>query len=215
MAGSTAGSSSTPARRRYDASGRRQAAEVRRLRVLDEAAASFRAHGWRSTTIARVAEAAGVSSELVSTTFGTKATLLIESVRRASYVDHADLRSSVEALHLEREPDPGRRLDLVVDLACAVLRLMAPLVPVLHQAADDDPAAREVLRAARARHADTCVLLAEQLAGGPPRAGAVDEIYVALLGENFLALVEERGLSVEQYAAWLRRTLAAAVAPLP
>jgi AcrR family transcriptional regulator len=210
-----AGSSPTPSPRRYDASGRRRAAEERRLRVLDEAAASFQARGWKATTIARVADAAGVSSELVGTTFGTKASLLIESVRRASYVEHADLRSAVLALHLDREPSLERRLDLVVGLACSVLRLMAPLVPVLHHAADDDSAAREVLRAARARHGETCVLLAEQLTGGPARDGAVDEIYVALLGETYLALVEERGLTLDEYAAWLRRTLATAIAPLP
>src|SRR5689334_15307612 len=56
---------STRTGRTYDASGRRRAAEQRRQHVASVAAELFPARGWVGTTIDGVAEAAGVSPELV------------------------------------------------------------------------------------------------------------------------------------------------------
>lgn len=182
--------------------------------MLDAAAELFANEGYTATTIARVARAADVSVELVSSSFGSKGALLMEAVRRVSYRDQLSLRDSVLALDLASEPDPERRVEAVVDLACSILPSMAPLVPVMHRAADEDVEARAAWIAARERHAETCTLIVDLLAPAPPGPDAVDEVYTALLSENYLAFVDDRGWGLERYAAWLRRTLAAAVAPV-
>jgi AcrR family transcriptional regulator len=70
-----------PARRPYDASGRRAAAERRRLHVAEVAARLFAEHGWNGTTVALVAAEAAVSVELVTKTFGGKGGLFMGALR--------------------------------------------------------------------------------------------------------------------------------------
>lgn len=62
-------------KRHYDASGRRQRARARRLAVVLAARDLFEQDGFRPTTIAAIAEQAGVSVESIYKTFGTKAAL--------------------------------------------------------------------------------------------------------------------------------------------
>ena len=52
-------------KRSYDASGRREQARARRRAVVVAAKALFERDGFRSTTIAAVAERAGVSAESI------------------------------------------------------------------------------------------------------------------------------------------------------
>src|ERR1700736_1446161 len=62
-------------KRRYDASGRREQARTRQRAVIVAAQALFERDGFRPTTIAAVAERAGVSAESIYKGFGTKAAL--------------------------------------------------------------------------------------------------------------------------------------------
>src|SRR4051794_4917791 len=65
----------TEVKRSYDASGRRAQARERRLAVVLAARDLFERNGFRATTIAAIAERAGVSAESIYKTFGTKAEL--------------------------------------------------------------------------------------------------------------------------------------------
>ena len=65
----------TDVKRAYDASGRRERARARRLAVVLAARELFETGGFRQTTIAAIAKRAGVSSESIYKTFGTKAAL--------------------------------------------------------------------------------------------------------------------------------------------
>ena len=56
--------------RRYDASGRRRASAQRRLLVVGRARRLFLEHGFGGTTVAAVAQAAGVSVETIYKAFG-------------------------------------------------------------------------------------------------------------------------------------------------
>ena len=58
--------------RPYDASGRRAAARDRRLAVLTAARELMLRDGYAATTVAAVADAAGVSAQTVFKTFGGK-----------------------------------------------------------------------------------------------------------------------------------------------
>ncbi|QBR92147.1 TetR/AcrR family transcriptional regulator [Nocardioides euryhalodurans] len=202
-------------KRRYDTTGRRAAAEERRWRIAGVAADLFTRQGWSATTIAGVAEAAGVSPELVSGAFGGKAGLFMAAFRHASLGHGGTLPTALAALHLDDEPDVAARLDRIVAFACETLAGMAPLVPVLSFGADQDDELRALMVGAEQRHAQTAEDVVRLLATGPVRDDAVDEVYVLTRAEAYLALVHQRGWSSEHYARWLRRSLLAAVAPDP
>lgn len=200
-----------PPRRPYDASGRRAAAEQRRLHVAEVAAELFAEHGWNGTTLTLVAGASGVSVELVSKTFGNKAGLFMAAFRSAGFGRRGGLQEAFAQLRLGDEPDLEVRLDRFVDFACSIVVPMGPLVWVLGHGAEQDPTMRDLVRGAHLGHAAMCEDLVELLAPGKPAPDAVDEVYLLTRAETYMTLAQHRGWSVERYAAWLRRSLRAAV----
>jgi len=202
---------STGATRTYDSSGRRRAAEQRRQHVATVAAELFATRGWIGTTIAGVAESAGVSPELVQRTFGGKPGLLMTAFRQVSFQRDVNTRELVASLHLDEEPDRDVRLEAIVELSCRVLAPTAPLVPVLLHAAAQDDAVKTRLHQAQHHHWEAARDIVELLAPGPVHADAVDEVCVMIMPQTYLAFTQERGWSTERYAAWLRRGLARAV----
>jgi len=199
-------------KRRYDTTRRRAAAEERRTRVAAVAADMFSRRGWSATTIAAVAAEAAVSAELVSSAFGGKPGLFMAAFRHASF-GGVSLPDAFAALHLEEEPDVEVRLDRFVEFACVTLERMAPLVSVLALGADQDEELRDLVAAAHERHAATARAAISVLAPGPVGDDALDEVYLLTRAETYLTFVDQRGWSRERYAAWLRRSIRAAVAP--
>lgn len=197
--------------RAYDASGRRAAAEQRRILVTVTAAGLFAERGWRGTTIAAVAREAEVSAEYVTKTFGGKQALLMAAMRSATFGRSGSLRDSFAALRLGDEPDPGVRLDRFVEFACNSVVPMAPFVPAMVQGAAEDERMRADLDAARGGHVETIRDLVPLLATGPVHPDAVDEIVVLTRAETYLTLARELGWSAERYAAWLRRSIRSAL----
>lgn len=207
----TTGTTAPPGRRAYDASGRRAAAEQRRIHVAVTAAGLFAELGWRRTTLAAVAREAEVSPEYVTKTFGGKPGLLMAAMGSATFGRRGTLRDSFEALRLGDEPDRDVRLDRFVAFACDAVVPMAPFVPVLAQGADDDARMKAVLEAARAGHVETIGALVPLLAPGLVHPDTVDEVVVLTRAETYLVLADECGWSAARYAAWLRRAIARAV----
>ncbi|WP_374457235.1 TetR/AcrR family transcriptional regulator [Nocardioides sp.] len=204
-------SDAAPARRPYDASGRRAAAERRRLHVAEVAARLFAEHGWNGTTLALVAEESGVSVELVTKTFGGKAGLFMAAFRSAGFGRRGGLQQAFAQLRLEDEPDLDVRLDRFVEFVTATVVRMGPLVGVLGHGAEQDPALRELVRAAHQGHAVVCAEVAHRLTAGQAAPDAVDEVYLLTRSETYLTLAEQRGWTPERYATWLRRSLRAAI----
>lgn len=200
-----------PERRSYDASGRRAAAERRRLHVAEVAARLFAERGWTGTTLALVAAESEVSVELVTKTFGGKAGLFMAAFRTAGFGQRGGLLESFADLRLDDEPDVEVRLDRFVEFACSIVVPMGPLVPVLAHGAEVDPALRDLVRGAHLGHAAMCGDVARLLARGEPAPDAVDEVYLLTRAETWLTLAQHRGWTVERYAAWLRRSLRTAV----
>lgn len=200
-----------PGSRPYDASGRRAAAEERARRVLDVAAASFAEHGWSGTTVAGVAAAAGVSDDLVHQRFGSKATLLLAALRQRAFVDSGDLAGAVAGLSLSREPDPERRLALLVGLASRSMPDIAPLVPALHQAAATDRVARQTVEEMQAQRRTTTAAAVEALLGEVPHPRVVDEVVLLTSAETYLQLAEA-GWTGPDYTRWLTWVLGEALA---
>lgn len=200
-----------PARRAYDASGRRAAAETRRAHVAEVAARLFAEHGWNGTTLALVASEAGVSVELVTKTFDGKGGLCMAAFRAAGFGRRGGLQQAFAELRLEDEPDVEVRLDRFVDFACDIVVRMGPLVWVLAHGAEVDPALRDLTRGAQAGHAAMCQDLVRLLSTGASAPDAADEVYLLTRAETFQTLVQHRGWTVDRYAAWLRRSVRAAV----
>lgn len=202
-------------KRRYDATRRRAAAEERRVRVARVAAELFATRGWSATTIALVAAEAGVSTELVSSAFGGKPGLFMAAARQTALGHGGTLPEAFAALELDREPDLEVRLDRFVEFSCDILEGMAPLMSVLTTGADQDKELRDLVSAAELRHAETSRAAVAALASGPVGEDAADVIYVLTRGEGYLILRRHRGWTRERYAAWLRRSIRAALAPPP
>ena len=177
------------------------------------AAELFSTRGWIGTTITGVAEAAGVSPELVQRTFGGKPGLLMAAFRRTSFDQDVDTRDLLAGLHLEEEPDREVRLDAIVELSCRALAPTAPMVPVLLHAAAQDDAVMELYQRARHSHRQAAHDIVGLLAPGPVPADAGDEVTVMILPQTYLTFTHDLGWSTERYAAWLRRGLRRAVAP--
>ncbi|MFC0224528.1 TetR/AcrR family transcriptional regulator [Nocardioides zeicaulis] len=204
-----------PARRPYDASGRRAAAERRRERVAEVAGALFAEHGWHGTTLAMVAAESGVSVELVTKTFGSKAGVFMAAFRAAGFGSRGGLQEAYSQLRLDEEPDLDVRLDRFVEFACSIVEPMGPLVGVLVNGAEQDPALAQLVRAAQQGHAVLCADLVRLLSAGEPPPDAVDEVYLLTLSETYATLAQHRGWTAERYAVWLRRSILAALGHPP
>ncbi|MBS2939243.1 TetR family transcriptional regulator [Nocardioides sp. J2M5] len=197
-------------RRAYDASGRRAAAE-RRLRVAEVTAGLFAEHGWNGTTLALVAAESDVSVEWLTKTFGGKAGLFMAAFASAGLGQRGGLLHAFRQLRLEDEPDPQVRLDRFVEFACGIVEPMGPLVGTLLSGAEQDPTLRDLVRTAHLSHTAMCQELVALLADGQPAPDAVDEVYLLTRAESYVILAQHRGWSIERYAAWLRRSVRAAV----
>ena len=200
-----------PARRPYDASGRRAAAEQRRLHVAQVAARLFAERGWGGTTIAQVADEAGVSVELVAKTFGGKAGLFMDAFVSAGFGSRGGLQEAYAELRLAEVPGPDARLDRFVEFVCGLVVPMGPLLSALANGAEQDPALRDLARVAQLSHLLVCEDVVRLVATDAPAPDAVDEFYVLTRAETWLTFAQHRDWTPERYAAWLRRTLRAAV----
>jgi len=205
-------------RRRYDSQRRRQQAEQTRERVLDAAAGLFEGRGYEGTSVAAVAEAAGVSEETVYARFGTKRTLLGELVRRA--VRGGDPRPVPEQEAprvLAAATDQREQLRLFA--ADVVLRLerAAPLLALVAGAARSDPELADLHEQAHAdRLANLRTLVDALAANGPLRGGneqALETVWALTSPELHQLLLRVRGWDRKRYRDWLAASLADLLLP--
>lgn len=205
-------------RREYDASGRRAQAAHRRARVLAAATALFLESGYAATTVAAVAEQAGVSPETVYKSFGGKAGL-VRALREDA------LRGSA-AVPAEERSDALRELDdprLVVRgwsrLATEVAPRVVPVLLLVRDAAVGDPTMRRLYddleRDRLDRMTQNARFLAEagHLRPGVSLAMAADVLFAVSSPEMFEMLVLRRGWSLDRYAELVETTLSRGLLP--
>jgi AcrR family transcriptional regulator len=210
-------------RRRYDSTRRRAQAEQTRHDVLTAAGELFLADGYAATTLAGIAQAAGVVVETVYRAFGSKAELF-KAVVEAAVAGGAgraevpvEQRPAIQAVIAET--DPRRRLERYADTQPGIHARLAPLYRALAAAAATDPAlaavARELEDGRRAGQAG----LARLLAGNGelrPRLDveeAADLIWALASPAVHELLVGQRGWTPERYRDWLAGALADALLP--
>lgn len=204
-------------KRQYNSARRaEQAAETRR-RIIAAARELFVAQGYGRTTIADIAEAAGVSAESVYAGFKNKATLL----RHVWYVDSrgddedVTLYDRAEMQSILNEPDLAQRIRRHAAFVTAANRRMAPLVKALEGASASEPGAEAMLAEWQDRRLDVATKYAHAAAATGQLAVSEDEcrdiVYAALDGALWTRLVQERGWTDDQYADWLARMWTAAL----
>ncbi len=215
------GASTDPVKqpRRYDASGRRHRAEQTRQTVLDTARQLFLRHGYAATTIASIATAAGVSSETIYKSFGTKEALLrtirTQALAGAGPVP-AEERADAAALN---ESDPRRIIATWAQLTTEVAPRVAPILVLIRDAAAADPdlapLAQEMDAARLERMADNARALYDHghLRTGLTVERARDICYAYTMPELYLTLVTQRGWTITDYADFIETALAAALLP--
>ncbi|MBB5868313.1 AcrR family transcriptional regulator [Allocatelliglobosispora scoriae] len=208
----------TTQRRAYDTSGRRAAAERNRLAVIDASRELLLRDGYQATTIGAIAERAGVSTELIYKTFGSKQRLMkaVYDVALAGDAEPVPIGQRPAIARIMAEPDARAKIELY---AAFVEDLMARLGGLLAVLAEADPELAELrvtTEGERLIGASAFVgHLHEQghLAPGTDLARAADACWVQTSPQLFAQLAITRGWSPGDYRSWLATVLTASLLP--
>jgi len=205
--------------RRYDASRRQEQAAENRRRVLAAAERLLRAQGYADTSMPEIAQAAGVSVQLVYKAFANKATLLkaVFDVSVAGDDDPTPMAERDVIAAIRAEPDAARKITMYVrHLADGADRHM-PLQLLARDAAHADRATADVWEGMREETLTAMTYFAQDLAAtGRLRASlTVDEVRDVLWTyhspECYELLVLERGWRVDRYREFVTRAMITAV----
>jgi AcrR family transcriptional regulator len=212
-----------PQRRRYDASRRRAAAQENRRAIGEAARTLFLERGYVRTTMAAIAEAAGVSHETVYASLGPKPAVFRHLVETA-------LSGADEPVHpLERdyarrvlaERDATRVIDLYAHAMRLIQERVAPLMDVLNQAATADAGLHRYRAELIERRAHYTGVYARHLAelGGLRDdlsvQAAADVLFALNSSEFFLLLARDRGWPTDEIEAWLAAAWKRLLFPAP
>lgn len=203
---------SEPVKRPYDSTRRRAQARDTQRTILRAAHDLFVAQGYGRTTIAQIAERAGVSSESIYATFKNKATLLHRTwdVTVGGDDEEVVFHERPEVMAIRAEPDLAKRLAMHARLSTATARRMTPFSRAVQGAAASEPsAAKMAAEMERQRLAGLSVMASEAAATGQLKVSEEecrDIMWATTDGHLWHQLVQERGWTDEQYAEWLGRT---------
>ena len=202
---------STESRRSYHSPRRQQQARLTRSAILDAALALFVERGYLATSLADIAQAAGVALTTVQAVFGTKPKLLaaLWDVTIAGDDEAIPVADRAWFQEMLQEPDPRRQLELHARNSRRVKHRAGALMEVIHRAAQADPEIGERWRVMQDEFLENQALVVESLATKGALRPEVDVRQVAetlwTLNHPSLyhLLVHERGWSEERYEQWL------------
>lgn len=197
--------------RRYVSPRRRAQAEATRAEILRAARRLLERDGYAATTMAAVADEAGVAPKTVYVAFATKAGLLraLWNVLLRGDADEAPMGDRPWFREMLADPDPVARLDRMARQSRAVKDRAAPLLAVIREGAavDGDVAAlwdrietqfRELLEPLARTFADE-----GSLREGLDAGRAADVLWALNHPDVWRLLVRVRGWSPDEYEAWL------------
>jgi AcrR family transcriptional regulator len=206
-------------KRRYDATGRREQARTRRRAVVVAAKELFERDGFRPTTIAAVAERAGVSAESIYKGFGTKATLAkaVFDFVIAGDDEQVPIAQRSEADAIRAEPDVRRKIVLYTRGLATRQHRSAKVQILIRDGGHTDETLAPVWQQLLAERLNGMTMLGRHLIEtGQLREGIeLDEVrdvlwtYIAV--ELYELLVLERGWPVDRYAEWIGQAITAAL----
>lgn len=210
-------SANTRPRRRYDSSGRRNAAQATRERVVAAATRLFLERGYAGATIPAIAAEAGVALRTVYRTAPGKAGLLAAAVNAA--VAGGTERATVPVedrpaiRRISEEPDPARQLRLYAHTQPGIWSRVGPLLSVLDVAAASEPELRQLQQDQDAQRRAGLTTLTRLIGErGALRPGLTPERaadIIVTLGSlaTYDSLVVTGGWSEDEYELWLTDTL--------
>jgi len=209
----------THVKRAYDGSRRREQARARRLAVVQAARELFEVGGFRQTTIAAIAKRAGVSSESIYKTFGTKAALAkavfdLELAGDDEPVPIAE-RPAIQAIR--DEPDVRRKITMFAEGLAQRHARSAAVQILIRDGRHVDDSLTPVWAALQREGLTGMTALGRHLLDtGQLRAGLTIEQVRDILW-NYLAidayerLVLIQGWSQQRYSNWLAHTMVSAL----
>lgn len=189
-----------------------QARETRRS-ILAAALDLFVDRGYAATTIAAVAETAGVAVQTVYAVFGNKRELLRQLIEATITGDDdpTPVTERVEARAVAAEPDPCRRARLGAAVSRTIVQRVAPIARVAEEAAASDPALAATMDAIKAARREEMLASAALLSGSEGLDLPPDELaatlYVLYSPQVADMLMTDHGWSPEHYESWLARML--------
>ena len=209
----------TKVKRSYDASGRREQARARRRAVVVAAEALFERDGFRATTIAAVAERAGVSAESIYKGFGTKAALAkaVFDLVIAGDDEPVPVWRRSEADAIRAEPDVLRKIMLYSRGLAARQQRSAKVQILIRDGGHTDQTLAALWQQLLAERLTGMTMLGRHLIeSGQLREGIeLDEVrdvlwtYTAV--ELYELLVVERRWPLGRYAEWIGQAITAAL----
>lgn len=197
--------------RRYHSPRRKEQAAATRDAVLAAARGLFVGEGYRSTTVAAIARQAGVAVDTIYATIGRKPDLLREVVEAAisgtGQAVPAERRDYV--LRVRDAADAGEKIRIYAEALAGIQPRLAPVYVALRDAAGTDPDCAALWREISDRRAANMRRFVDELAAAGelrpdrPAAELADAVWSMNGPEYWVLLVDQRGWSPDQFAAWL------------
>lgn len=207
--------------RPYDTTNRqRQAAETRR-RIFEAAQELFARDGYVTTTIAAIAEQAGVAIQTVYASTKSKRDILkgIIDLAISGEDEQVPVQAGSRWQEIETEPDARTKLRRLARLHREICVREAPVFAIMADAAGSDPEIRTLMHEmADQRYQDHHRLAKTLHQTGHIRPDlssrrAADIIWTLANERTYLALVRDRRWSTQDYEDWLADQLIAALLP--
>lgn len=200
----------------YSSPLRAEQARRTRERILTAARETFRERGYGATTLADIANTAGVAEPTVRAIFKTKPNLVEHLLRLAvrGSDDELQLQEREGFQHMLAATDPDTLLDRLAEFAESLHRRSWDVMEIARGAASSDPAIAELYeQRPRARHKNQKTIAKRLQELGALRDGltieaAADLLWLYTAPENYKMLVVERNWSAKQYRNWFRSATA-------
>jgi AcrR family transcriptional regulator len=199
-------------KRPYRSALRRDQAQLTRARILDAAEELFLANGFGSSTIAAIADRAGVAADTVYASFGSKRGVLktLMDVRVVGDDEPVALLDRVGPAAANAETDQNRRVEMVAADIAGIHERTRRIDDLMLSAAGNDPEIAALRVDIQQRQRLAGIHRAVSVIQGPDalRAGlspdqAVDVLW-AIAGPDLHRLLrQQRQWTPDQYRDWL------------
>lgn len=204
-------------RRRYDSALRQQQARQTRRRIVSCAHDLFVDHGYGPTTIAAVAEKAGVAQDTVYSSFGSKSALLkaVVDTTLAGDDEPVPFAQRPHVASIEEAPDAATALRTYALWAAATAARIAPVVLALRTArgsADVDGMLRQMDDQRLMGVAMLATKVCEKPGARLRPAELRDRVFILASVETYDLAVNRRGWSQKRYTNWLAEALVSGAA---
>ena len=191
---------------------RQERAGQTRTRMVQAAYRLFLAHGYETTTMQDVADAAGVAVQTVYYTFKTKAQLLAQAESFAVLGDRPSVtwRDTEPARRLRAATSTGELVKIFVSMDTDIKARLAPFVTKVGSALPTDPESVEQRERGRAEFFGSFVeRLAKlgRLRPGMTTRRALDILLAINSLPTFIELTTRRGWTTRQWRNWLAETI--------